>query len=327
MPMTSDSTRNPITAGEILLTLAPGLLAALGLVNGDTSAWSLIGTVLLVLFIAAGWLRNNRRLPGWSLMGVGLLLGIAQPVVLGVLGVLAALITNTPASPVSSPFILAIPWIGAAVASLYMKPDSRRAKGIWFLAAAILLCNILVRVKYFILYGVSWTVLGEMLGVSLWSAGTLLLPILVCGLLARRYGAWVILFATGATFAWFQILIDNAYKVSANIGSPALLWVYLLIVRSLFIVVGPWLFLRAKGMRRKLLGLIGSVVASVVINIVVSGMVRGDFTWIIWLSSIPYTLSVGLSLILAYWLFRSVMDTQTNYTKMIPDKKDQGGSS
>jgi hypothetical protein len=160
-------------------------------------------------------------------------------------------------------------------------------------------------VKYFFLLGVSWPVVGDMLGVSLWSAGTLLLPILAGGILARRYGAPTILFAVGATFAWYQVLIDNAFKVSANIGSPALFWVYLIVVRILFVVIGPCLFLRARGTRRSLFGLIGSICASVAINIAISGFVRGDFTLIIWLSAIPYTISIGLSLLLAYWLYRS----------------------
>jgi len=131
------------------------------------------------------------------------------------------------------------------------------------------------------------------------------------GVLARRFGASTILFAVGATFAWYQVLIDNAYKVSDNIGSSELFWLYLIVVRFLFIVLGPWLFLRAKRPHRQLFGLIGSVCASVVINIVVSGLVRGDFTWIIWLSAIPYTISIGLSLLLAYWLYRNTDQDQS----------------
>jgi hypothetical protein len=151
-----------------------------------------------------------------------------------------------------------------------------------------------------------------MLGVSLWSAGTLLLPIVAIGVLARKYGAPTILFAVGATFAWYQVLIDNAFKVSGNIGSSELFWVYLIVVRFLFIVIGPWLFLRAKGTHRQLFGLIGSVCASVAINIIVSGIVRGDFTLVIWLSAIPYTISIGLSLLLAYCLYRSEGNSQNN---------------
>jgi len=290
----------------------PGLLATLGLVSGNLSFWTVLGVILLLLFVTVSWIHNNRQLPGWSLMAVGILLGISQPVVLGIIGVLMALVTSTPPSPASSPFVLALPWIGIAVLSLCVKQNNQHVTRTWLLAASIVLCSILVRVKYFILFGISWSVVGEMLGVSLWSAGTLLLPIIAGRILARRYGAPTILFAVGATYAWYEVLIDNAFKVSANIGSSELFWVYLIVVRFLFVVIGPWLFLHAKGSHRQLFGLIGSVCASVVINIVVSGFVRGDFTLIIWLSAIPYTISIGLSLLLAAWLYRSADESQSN---------------
>jgi hypothetical protein len=310
--MSSNSDRFPNPNNRILFAVTPGLLATLGLINGNSSFWTLLGVILLLLFVAVAWLKNNRRLPGWSLMAIGLLLGIAQPVVLGIIGVLVALVTGTPPSPASSPFVLALPWIGIAVLSLYLKQDRKASSRTWLLAAVIVLCCILVRVKYFILLGVSWSILWEMLGVSLWSAGTLLLPIIAVGPLARRYGAPTSLFAVGAIFAWYQVLIDNAYKVSGNIGSSELFWVYLIVVRFLFIVIGPWLFLRAKGTRRQLFGLIGSICASVAINIMISGIVRGDFTLIIWLTAIPYTISIGLSLALAYWLYWSAGNSKNN---------------
>jgi hypothetical protein len=304
--MLSNTDRLPISNKKILLAVTPGLLVTLGLVNENPSIWTLLGIILLLLFVGISWIQNNRQLPGWSLLAVGIILGISQPLVLGITGVLVALVTGTPPSPVSSPFVLVLPWIGIAVLSLYIKQKSQHVTRTWLLAVTIVLCNILVRVKYFVLFGVSWSVLWEMLGVSLWSAGTLLLPIIAVGVLARKYGASTILFAVGATFAWYQVLIDNAYKVSGNIGRSELFLVYLIVVRFMFIVIGPWLFLRVKGTHRQLFGLIGSICASVAINILISGIVRGDFTLIIWFSAIPYTISIGLSLALAYWLYWSV---------------------
>lgn len=308
----------PFPKKRILLAVTPGVLATLGFMSVNLSIWPLVGTILLLFFIAAAWLQNNRRLPGWSLMAVGIVIGISQPVVLGIIGVLVAMVTGTTPSPTSSPFVLALPWIGIVVLSLYIKKNNQHGSRTWLLATTTVLCNILVRVKYFILFGVSWSVLWEMLGVSLWSAGTLLLPIVAVGVLVRRYGASTILFAVGATFAWYQVLIDNAYKVSDNIASSELFWLYLIVVRFLFIGIGPWLFLRARGQRSRLLGLIGAVCASVVINVVVSGLVRGDFTLVIWLSAIPYSISIGLSLLLAYWLYRNTdKDRSITQTKEI----------
>jgi hypothetical protein len=310
--MLSNTDGLSIADNKILLAVTPGLLVTLGLVSINPSIWTLLGIILLLLFVVVSWMQNNRQLPGWSLMAVGILFGISQPVVLGTIGVLVSLVTGTPPSPASSPFVLVLPWIGIAVLSFYIKQNSQHVSRTWFLAVTTVLCNILVRVKYFILIGVSWSVLWEMLGVSLWSAGTLLLPIIAAGVLARKYGAPAILFAVGATFAWYQVLIDNAYKISGNIGSSELFWVYLIVVRFLFIVIGPWLFLRAKRTQRQLFGLIGSICASVAINIMISGIVRGDFTLIIWLSAIPYTISIGLSLALAYWLYWSAVNSKNN---------------
>jgi hypothetical protein len=310
--MLSNTDRLPIPGNKILLAVTPGLLVTLGLVSVNPSIWTLLGIILLLLFVVVSWMQNNRQLPGWSLMAVGILLGISQPVVLGTIGVLVALVTGTQPSPASSPFVLVLPWIGIAALSLYIKQNSQHGSRTWLLALTIVLCNILVRVKYFILFGVSWSVFWEMLAVSLWSAGTLLLPIIAVGVLAHKYGASAILFAVGATFAWYQVLIDNAYKVSGNIGSSELFWVYLVVVRFLFIVIGPLLFLHAKGTHRRLFALIGSICTSVAINIMISGIVRGDFTLIIWLSAIPYTISMGLSLALADWLYRSTDNSKIN---------------
>jgi hypothetical protein len=297
---------HPVAYIKLLVIMIPGLVATLGLVNGELSIWSLLGIILLVFFIAVGWVTSHRQLPDWSLMASGILLGVAQPVILGIIGVFAALITNTTPSPTSSPVVTILPWIGIALILFFLWRRGQSVTKVVFLVGMITFCCILVRVKYFILFGVSWSILGQMLGISLWAAGTLLLPVMFVGLMPRRFGELTILFAVGATFVWYQVLIDNGYKVSTNMGNPGMLWVYYLVVSSLFIVIGPCVFLRLVGLQRKLLGLIVSMCTSVVINILVSGIVRGDFTPIIWLSAIPYTVSIGLSPLLAYWLYRNV---------------------
>lgn len=255
-----------------------------------------------------GWVISNKQLPDWSLMAGGILLGIAQPIILSTLGIFTALISGTTPSPTASPIVLALPWIGIALILFYLRHNGRSVSKVVLWAGIITICCLLVRVKYFVLYGISWSILWKMLGISLWAAGTLLLPTMIVGLLPRRFGAFTILFAIGATFSWYEVLIDNGFKVSISIGSQGALWVYLFVVRSLFIIIGPWLFLCLKDLRRKLMGLISSICASVVINIVISGVVRGDFTLVIWLSAIPYTICVGLSPVLAYRMYRSAND-------------------
>lgn len=297
----------------ILLTIIPCFLATLGLANGGSSLWAVVGPVALLLFIIGAWLDNKKQLPAWSLMSLGALVQIGFTAIIGVLGVFAAMVTHTTASPVSSPYILAIPWIGVLVMAFFIKPQRQFASRIWLLAAAIVFCCILIRVKYFVLYGLSWDILRQMMGVSLWAAGTLLFPIILAGLLARRFGEQSILFMVGAVFVWSQVLIDNGFHISEILGSPAAFWAYLFVIQFFFIGLGPWLFLRLKNMRSQLTGLIVCMIASVTINILFSGIMRGDFILIYWLASIPYVISIGLCPLLAYWLFRGV-DNARNQT-------------
>ena len=292
-----------------LLAVVPGLLAALGLADSERSIWIPLGSMLLLLFVAIASKQFRWPLPDWSLLAVGILFGLTLPFVLSTTGLIVALATNTSPSPTSSLFVLVLPWIGITVL-LRMRPPASSA---WPVLAGIVLACILVRMKYFVLFGVSWPIIREMLGVSLWSAGSLLLPIVFVGLLRRQYGEAAVLFAVGATFVWYQVLIDNAYKVSENVVSVELFWVYLVASRLPFVVVGPWLFLRAQEPHRKLLGLTVPVCLSVIVNIVTSGIVRGDFTIIIWLSAIPYTISIILSLVLAYWICRSINETSNHF--------------
>jgi hypothetical protein len=297
--MESNADYFPVQTKTIILTLIPGLIATLGLFNDAWSGWSWVGVVLLALFIILGWLTGNQRLPDWTLMAGGLLVGIAQPVVLGILGVLAALATHTTPSPTDSLFVTALPWIGTGLVLYHLRGRGLCMPKVLLWVAAITACCILVRVKYFVLYGFSWDILGQMLGISLWAAGTLLLPVLLTGLMPKRHGRFRVLFAAGATFAWYQVLIDNGTRVSAGLDSQGTVWIYFLVVRCLFIVLGPWLFLGLRDARWKLAGLTACICASAAVNILISGLVRGDFTAVIWLSAIPYILSIGLSPVLA----------------------------
>ena len=101
------------------------------------------------------------------MMAVGIVLGISQPGVLGLIGVLIALVTGTPPSPASSPFVLALPWIGIAVLSFYIKQNSQHGTRTWLLAVTIVLCNILVRVKYSSYLGYLGQFFGNVRGVAL----------------------------------------------------------------------------------------------------------------------------------------------------------------
>jgi hypothetical protein len=102
-------------------------------------------------------------------------------------------------------------------------------------------------------------------------------------------------------------VVDNAGRVSGNIHDPLLLAGYLMLTPVLATIVGPILYLRAKRAGYSLQGLLITTGVAVGANVVISGIVRGDFTIIIWLSAIPYIASVILVLWLSYLLYQATL--------------------
>jgi hypothetical protein len=96
--------------------------------------------------------------------------------------------------------------------------------------------------------------------------------------------------------------------VSENIHDPLLLAGYLILTPVLATIVGPVLYLRAKRAGYGLQGLLITTGVAVGANVVISGIVRGDFTIITWLSAIPYIASVILALWLSYLLYQATFE-------------------
>jgi membrane protein YdbS with pleckstrin-like domain len=59
-----------------LLAIIPGLLATVGLVSADFSAWMLVGLILLAAFLVSAYWWNDRQSPAWSLMAAGMLASV-----------------------------------------------------------------------------------------------------------------------------------------------------------------------------------------------------------------------------------------------------------
>jgi hypothetical protein len=98
----------PISWDKTLLAIIPGLLATLGFVTSDFSARMLVGLFLLVLFLIVVFWSNNRQLPGWGLMALGMLVSIGLVITSGVLGGLAAIFAGKSATAIILLVILAI---------------------------------------------------------------------------------------------------------------------------------------------------------------------------------------------------------------------------
>ena len=133
----------------------------------------------------------------------------------------------------------------------------------------------------------------------------LLLPVALGLCLAQRYGLPTMLFVIGMIYVGFQILIDVNYKVSDQIGGTLGFVAYKALIPLLFTVIAPLWFLRARSSRSRVGGVLALVGLAVILDLVVVGLsYGGDLPLIIWISFIPYTISVLLTLALAYLLYR-----------------------
>lgn len=292
----------PYSLNKVLLVIIPGVFATIGLVVTDFSLRMLIGLILLIVYLILAYWWNQKQIPGWSLLAAGMLLSIGITIVSGVIGGLASMIVGKSANLFALVLLLAI----LTALLLYLKRTQHIPMYIWILIAVIILCQLVVRIKYFILVGVSWSVAGQWLNISLYAAViTLLLPVMTGLLPAKRHGLIAMLFVIGMIYGSFQMLIDVNYKVSDHIGNGILYMLYKALIPFFFTVVTPIWFLLARTSSSRLRGMLTLVGLTVIADLIIVGLsYAGELDLIIWISFIPYTLSVLLTLALAYFLFQ-----------------------
>lgn len=285
-----------------MLAIIPGLLATAGLVRTDYSLWMAVGLVGLVTYLLITYRRNNNQLAGWSLLGLGMLAAQALMVIVSIAGGLIAILTGT---AVHTVVLLAL--LITFVLLLVSYPDRGSLTPLaWGLLFLIILCQLAVRIKYFVELGYSWSVLGQWLSISLYAAMIgLLLPVFMGMFVARRYGYLALLFIVGMIFVGFQNLIDVNEKVSDQIGSKEILLIYKILIPLLFTVLAPLWYVRFRSSIGRLGGLLALIGLAVLVNLLTVGVsYRGELPVIIWVSFIPYTLSVLLTVTLAYLLLK-----------------------
>ena len=292
----------PLSWNKALLAIIPGLLASVGLITTDFSAGMLVGLILLIIFLVSVYWWNHRQLPGWGLMAVGMLASVGLILASGVIGGLAAIIAGKSANT----FVLLILLATLTTLLGFSLRTQRVPVFVWVLLALIILCQLAVRIKYFILLGVSWSVACQWLNISLYAAViALLIPVVFGQFMAQRYGLLTMLFVIGMIFASFQILIDVNYKVSDQIGGSLGFSAYKALIPVLFTVIAPLWFLRARSALSRIGGMLTLVGFAVIIDLLVVGLsYAGELPLIIWISFIPYTISILLALVLAYLLYR-----------------------
>jgi hypothetical protein len=292
----------PKSWNSALLAVIPGLFATMGWVSTDFSASMLAGLTLLSAFLVAAYWWNKRQLPAWSLMAAGMLTSVVLTIASGVIGGLAAILVGESAN-----VLVLLVLMATLVALLWFSLRARRVPLlVWALFTAVAVCQLVVRVKYFAQFGVSWSVAGQWLSISLYAVViALLLPIALGLCLAQRYGLSTMLFLIGMVYVGFQILIDVNYKVSDQMGDTLGFVAYKALIPLLFTVITPLWFLRARSGRSRVGGVLALVGLAVMLDLVVVGLsYGGDLPPIIWISFIPYTISVLLTVALAYLLYR-----------------------
>jgi hypothetical protein len=291
----------PLPWNKAILAIVPGLFATKGLITVDFSVGMSVGLMLLFLFLFAGFWSNQWQLPDWGLMAAGMLISIGLTAASGLIGGLAAIMTGQSAITVVLLILLAI-------LSYLMRLSLRQqgvSKVVWALSVLIVLCQLAVRIKYFVLLGVSWSVAWQWLNISLYAAViALLFPVVLGIFVAQRYGQRTMLFVIGMIYVSFQLLIDVNYQVTSHIGSGLGLAAYKALIPFFFTVMAPLWFLRARSTPNRIGGMMALVGFAVIMDLLVVGVsYAGDLHLIIWISFIPYTVSVLSALALAYKLY------------------------
>jgi hypothetical protein len=285
----------PLNWKETILAISPGVIATLGWTRTDYSPWMLSGTLLLLAFIATAYWVNNKQFPHWSLLAAGLVTAQALSFIEGVIGGLSALIVGATAQ-VSVMMILLVVFIILWTRPPYA-PLPQYANTFVVL---IVICHLVVRLKYFGLFGFSWDVALQWFSISLYAAlNTLLLPIAIGRRLNPKFGPTSVLFVLGMFYGNFQLLVDVNNIVSNQLDNTVWISIYRALI-PLFITLGGALcFARASSASRRLGGLLTFISAGLIINFSVVGWsYQGTLPLIIWLSFIPYTFSVLLTFIL-----------------------------
>jgi hypothetical protein len=292
----------PFTWKKSLLAIFPGVLVTLGWIRDDFSVWMLTGVVLLAAFLVLAYLQHKHQLPAWSLMAAGMFVSVCLTMAAGVVGGAAAMLVGGSANAVVLLLLLAL-----LAVLLGTSPEGRHISGwAWIALGVIVLLQLAVRLKYFVLLGVSWGVAGQWLKISLYAAViALLLPSALGYHLAKKHGVQAILFTIGMIYMGFQLLIDLNQKVSSQVGGGPVFLMYKTMIPLLFTIFAPLWFLRARSARSRVRGVLALTGLAVLINLVVVGLsYGGDLPLIIWISFFPYTLSVLLTLLFSYQLYQ-----------------------
>lgn len=290
----------PLSWKHALLAVLPGFLAATGLTNTDFSIRMLTCAVLLAAYLALAYFWSSRQIPGWSLMAAGMLASIGLTIVSGVLGGLASILVG----PSANSIVLLVLLVMLVAALRFSLRGRRFPRLVWILFALVIVCQLAVRVKYFTLFGLSWSTATDWLSISLYSAVTgLLLPVVLGLYPAQKHGLLAMLFAIGMVYMGIQLLIDVNQKVSAVIGDNFSFLAYRAMTPFLFTVLALLWFLCARSPRSRVSGLLVLTGLALAFNLSVVGISYGNLPLILWGSFVPYTTSVLLALVLAYILF------------------------
>jgi hypothetical protein len=279
---------------ETLLAVLPGVAAVLGGFTSLDNPLTLIVLAVMASLLITLYRRNKHHLPDWTLMYAGML--AAALVSAGFFLLLNAILLAYHGSvdPLVDFLVLLTPWVLIAILLLFHGRRPGLPAGAWLVLFLIVFCHLVLLLIVSVVISASANPFQQWIGLSLYSAGGLLLPLALGWRFLKGHGASAVLFAAGAVYLWQQTLAIPTVRMAASMTDPIGNFVYQAILPLFSLVIGPLWYLSAHSRAGRWGGLLVSWAAGLVLFTTVTGLVRGDFSVSVWVNRVPYIISLLL---------------------------------
>lgn len=291
--MTIKHTFTPMPWRYILLVVLPGLLFGISRFYYPFYLPFQISFILILLLTFAT-LVKQKRIPGWGLLMIGLMLSWGAMVVIIIGGEWLARLLHYNGE--LQRLLMAIP-LWAVIGMLGWQYWQ-----VWRSFSRIFVLILLVIVIAALFVGMD----------ALTTAAYMLLPVAIGLPLARRHGTQAILFVVGA-YCWW--LFDSDYISGWLINDLPFYAAYAVLMRLLFMSVGPLLLLRAQSLQGQVAGLLTPMAVVLVARVLVPWLVSpSSHPARIWWGDVLLSVFTLLAFSLAFALYTRVDRTESPIT-------------
>jgi hypothetical protein len=295
-----------VLPGLFLVGLRGGLFQALW-GAGVAHTLTHLGVALLSLLLVIGGVAHGRRFPAWTFPALGTLV-YALPSA-------AAELLTPPGRSTPAPFLNLLtaifPFLLAAIALLFVVHGWQTLgvlRPMWRFAGCVALLLVVSEMLVALLLDRGGHPLRAVLSVgpvALWWTASLLLPVVLGLLPARRTGLVAGLVVLAGEFWLVDELFDPSYALGMWTASQLTVTFVNLLPALFFLVLAPLLMLRARSTRMRLAGLLVPAFLGLVIGEAVSGSVRPYYADI-WLTRAVGVVHFLAALVLAALIYHQV---------------------